>query len=324
MTVSVALCTYNGEQFIKEQIDSILNQTVPVNEIIICDDRSNDTTIEILEQYSIENPGIFKIFINETNLRSVKNFEKAITLCSGDIIFLSDQDDIWVPNKVEAYLDYFDKNPQIEVLTSNGYCINEQSEVEDKYAVWDVPYFLREKKIAVNYYAIITQIANLATGASMAIKRSILPEMIPFPVIKDFHHDEWIAIISSRKNAFELLHEKYFYYRIHSNQQVGGVFHKKNNEIKKKLTNYFILGENDSPLYLLKRKLKRLSNAYKRNRNLLENGGQHAKIFEDNLIQIEKAFNEANWAMNKKYPLSSSILKVTDKIFNKRQLKKIN
>lgn len=325
MTVSVALCTYNGEQFIKEQIDSILNQTVPVNEIIICDDRSNDTTIEILEQYSIENPGIFKIFINETNLRSVKNFEKAITLCSGDIIFLSDQDDIWALNKVEVYLDYFTKNPQIDVLASNGYCINEKSEVEDKHAIWDVPQFLRNEGVKFDYYRLITQVGNLATGASMAFRKEILPDILPFPVIKDFHHDEWIAIISSKKNAFELLNEKYFYYRIHRNQQVGGVFYKKNDYQRLGLTNLFNIYESDPSLVIIKRRLKKLVVAYARNKDMIEksNAGSDS-IFHENLIQIENAFNKISKFMEKKYPLSASILKITDKILDKRQLKKIN
>lgn len=80
MKISVAVCTYNGEKYINEQIDSILNQTLAVNEIIVCDDRSTDKTIAILNDYADKNPGLFNIIINETNLRSVKNLKKAISL----------------------------------------------------------------------------------------------------------------------------------------------------------------------------------------------------------------------------------------------------
>ena len=152
MKTSVALCTYNGQQFLKQQLDSILNQTHKVDEIVVCDDGSTDKTIEILENYSANYPNTFYINQNEINLRSVKNFEKAVKLCSGDIIFLSDQDDVWVDNKVEKYVDYFDKNPNIEVLASNGYCIDENSKVHDKYSIWDVPQFLRDAKIKFDYY----------------------------------------------------------------------------------------------------------------------------------------------------------------------------
>ena len=76
MTTSVALCTFNGEKFLKEQLDSILNQTVTIDEIIVCDDGSTDATISILNSYKEKFPEIFNIYINEENLRSVKNFEK--------------------------------------------------------------------------------------------------------------------------------------------------------------------------------------------------------------------------------------------------------
>lgn len=85
--ISVALCTYNGEKFIHQQIDSILNQSLKVDEIVVCDDGSTDETQNILAKYQNKYPSIFKIHINEKNLRSVKNFEKAISLCSGEIIF---------------------------------------------------------------------------------------------------------------------------------------------------------------------------------------------------------------------------------------------
>ena len=107
--ISVALCTYNGEKYLHQQIDSILNQTVPVHEIVVCDDGSNDQTSKILTQYQTKFPEVFKIHFNTENLRSVKNFEKAISLCTGDIIFLSDQDDIWEENKVEVFIKYFDE-----------------------------------------------------------------------------------------------------------------------------------------------------------------------------------------------------------------------
>ena len=75
MKLSVAMCTYNGGRFLKEQIDSILNQTLKVDEIIVCDDISTDDTLTILEEYSNKNPNLFKIYKNEINLKSVKNFE---------------------------------------------------------------------------------------------------------------------------------------------------------------------------------------------------------------------------------------------------------
>ena len=321
MQISVALCTYNGEKFIHQQIDSILNQSLKVDEIVVCDDGSNDKTIEILNDYSKKNPDLFKIHQNEKNLRSVKNFEKAIQLCIGNVIFLSDQDDIWVKEKVADYIDYFNKNPHIEVLCSNGYCINEKSKVEEKYSVWDVPQFLREKNILFSYYKLITYRANIATGASMAFKKEILPEKLPFPLLKDFHHDEWIAIISSNKNTFELLNKKYFYYRIHTNQQVGGVFFDKTRQIKEILSAIFDINNSNSSFVEQKKCLKKLSIAYKRNINLLQLKTKYNYLFQDNLTQIELTFIEIKEHMKKNHPIKSTILNIVDRIKNKRQLK---
>src|SRR6476659_477323 len=101
MKISVALCTYNGERFLNEQLESILAQTFPVTEIIVCDDGSTDDTSTMLQQFERRYFNLFKIYVNAENLGVIKNFEKAISLCAGDIIFLADQDDIWEINKVE-------------------------------------------------------------------------------------------------------------------------------------------------------------------------------------------------------------------------------
>ena len=155
MKTSVAICTYNGEKYLREQLDSILKQSVSVDEIVICDDRSNDGTHGIIKQYCIKYPNIIKSHINEVNLRSVKNFEKAISLCTNEIIFLSDQDDIWHLEKVKNFIKYFENHPKIDVLASNGFCIDDNSKIHEKYSVWDVPHFLTERGVAFNYHKII-------------------------------------------------------------------------------------------------------------------------------------------------------------------------
>ena len=321
MKISVALCTYNGEKFIYEQINSILNQTLKVDEIVVCDDGSSDKTIEILDQYSKNNPNIFKIYQNQENLRSVKNFEKAIQICKGDVIFLSDQDDIWVKEKVADYIDYFNKNPNIEVLASNGYCINEKSEVIEKYALWDVPEFLRHENVNVDYFKLITHIENIATGASMSFRKEIIAEVMPFPIMKNFHHDEWIAIIAAQKNKFELLNHKYFSYRIHNNQQVGGVFYKKNNKTKTLLSEIFNFNNGNISFESLKKRLKKLSFSYKRNIQMSYHIKNNQPYFLKNIEQIEICYINTKNTMMKKYKISSFLLNITDKILKKRQLK---
>ena len=158
MKLSVAMCTYNGAEFIRQQLDSILKQSVSVDEIIICDDFSTDSTIEIINEYIEKFPLIIYLHKNEICLRSVKNFEKAINLCTGDIIFLSDQDDVWAKNKVKVYIQYFNDNLNINVIGSNGFCIDENSNEIDKYSLWDIPNFLKEQNIPFDYFKIIKYI----------------------------------------------------------------------------------------------------------------------------------------------------------------------
>ena len=320
MKTSVALCTYNGEKYLREQLDSILNQTVSVDEIVICDDKSSDGTHDIINQYCIEYPNLIKFHINEVNLRSVKNFEKAISLCHNEIIFLSDQDDIWVKEKVEEYIIYFEQNAHINVLASNGYCINDNFQVEEKYAIWDVPEFLKNKKIEINYFNLITYVSNIATGASIAFRKEIITEIIPFPIIKEFHHDEWIAIVSSLKNAFEILNKKYFYYRIHDNQQVGGVFFDKNQKEKLLLTEIFDYTNYEISFSSYKKRLKKIINSYNRIEALLDFQTILDYRFILVLLELEELFNKTKIEMKKRYIIKSSLLNFTDKILKKRQL----
>lgn len=321
MKTSVALCTYNGEKYIVEQLDSILNQTVPVDEIVICDDISTDGTHDIIKQYCKKFPNIIKFHINEVNLRSVKNFEKAISLCTNEIIFLSDQDDIWHLEKVKHFIAYFENHPKIDVVASNGYCIDDTSKVHEKYAVWDVPQFLTERGVAFNYHKIICYVSNVATGASMAFRKSICDEILPIPIMKDFHHDEWIAILASKRNAFALLPEKYFYYRIHANQQVGGVFFDKTEKVKSDLFDYFNYDDGDVSFVNLKKRIKKMIEAYKRNKKLSKLDTQYVSFFKDNKAEIKRNILVLKLTMKKKYPILTFGLNITDKILGKRQLK---
>lgn len=325
MNTSVALCTYNGSAFIRDQIDSILNQTLPINEIIVCDDGSTDNTIEILEQYSFEKPGLFKIFQNETNLRSVKNFEKAISLCTADIIFLADQDDIWCENKIEKYIAYFETHPTINVIASNGYCIDELGINYEKYSVWDVPFFLKEKGLEVDFYKIISFVENLATGATMALRKDFVPEVMPFPIIKGYHHDEWIALVAAKTNSFELLNEKYIHYRIHKKQQVGGVFFDKTDQTKQDLIQIFdtrFIKEIEVLSFInSKRRLKKIISCIDKNRKLSMFVKTDYNAYNDNLLLLTKIFYNSKNTMKKRYPIRAKLLFLADKIIGKRQLK---
>ncbi len=307
---SVALCSYNGEKYINQQIDSILSQTHRPSEIVVCDDGSTDRTPEILAEYQKQYPEIFRVHFNEINLRSVKNFEKAISLCSKDIIFLSDQDDIWAENKAEKIVSFLDNHPEIDAVATNGFCIDENGIVHEKYSLWDAPVFLKEKNI--DYFEIILH-CNIATGASMAFRATIKPEIIPFPVLKDYHHDEWIAVNTARKGCFAFLKDKLFYYRTHQEQQVGGVFFDKTEEEKAKLMRFFDLEPTSFSSY--KRLLKRLLRFYKINA-IIENRSQ-GHTFCNTSQSIKERYDALKKEFKNKFPLKSRILFLSDKIMGK-------
>jgi len=319
MKTSVAFCTYNGEKYIREQLDSIFNQTLKVDEIIICDDRSSDSTVAIVQEYQVKYPSIISLFINEVNLRSVKNFEKAISLCTGDIIFLSDQDDSWMPNKVENYIRFFEKNPNITTIASNGFCMNDNSNILDLYTIWDVPGFLKEEQVPFDYFKLITQVGNFVTGAAMAFRKTIVGEILPFPTLKDYHHDEWIATVATGLNSFAFLNEKYFKYRVHSNQQVGGISYSKTQKIKKQLISSYTLTEFKT-FIAYKRRLKKLKKNYDRNTALLDHITHQKDLIVKAKNEILNDFKATSERFKKDYPVRYSALLLLDKITKKRKI----
>jgi glycosyltransferase involved in cell wall biosynthesis len=220
MKISVALCTYNGEKYVAEQLDSILNQSIHVDEIVICDDGSTDKTGTIIREYQQKYHGIFKIFSNEKNIGYTKNFEKAIGLCSGDLIFLCDQDDIWKLNKVEVVKQAAELNPQknifahrIEILESNGKTINQ--------SFWDIDNFNpNSTNIEILQYLLFQR--NIFPGMSIVITKDAQQKYFPFiNPDKKIIHDFELLIKSCRDNSFYVIDMVLCFYRIHENQNIG-------------------------------------------------------------------------------------------------------
>lgn len=121
--VSVVMCTYNGEKYLREQIDSILNQTYPIYEIIIQDDCSTDNTWQIIQDYA-KNYSIIKVYRNKTRINVYLNFFSAFHKANGDWIAVSDQDDVWLPEKIQVYIDNTN-NSEALLLYSNSIITDE-------------------------------------------------------------------------------------------------------------------------------------------------------------------------------------------------------
>src|SRR5262245_48111587 len=119
-TFSVAMCTYNGSRYLSAQLDSIGTQTRPPDELMICDDGSVDDTVQLIEKFADSAPFVVRLEVNSANLGSTKNFEKAIQRCKGDLIALADQDDVWLPRKLELLEAEFQRSPNVGLVFSDA------------------------------------------------------------------------------------------------------------------------------------------------------------------------------------------------------------
>ena len=223
MKISVAFIVYNGARYMRTQLDSILAQTYNVDEIIVCDDASSVTTKEILEEYKKKYLDLFFLHYNNKNLGPTKNIEKAVQACTGDIILLADQDDYWEPNKIETIVKWFEQNPTMNGVFTNGSLINSKGELDNKYGLWDVMSFpFKAIKNSEDLKLYINTVENSVTGATLAIRNNLPFLKKPFPHIKHLVHDRWLAINLAETNSLGILNEKLIRYRIHSEQAIGG------------------------------------------------------------------------------------------------------
>ena len=220
MTISVALCTYNGEKFLHAQLDSILNQSVLVNEIVVCDDGSTDGTKEILTQYQNRYPKIFKLHFNEQNLGYVRNFEKAITLCTGDLIFLSDQDDIWLEEKVEVMKNNAINHPDKNVFAHKIEILSVENSILP-VSFWDKGGFSLEFSNPQILEFLLFE-RNVFPGMSMVLTQKAVQRYLPLQnPDRIMIHDYEIAIKSCKENTFLCVQEVLTHYRMHDNQNIG-------------------------------------------------------------------------------------------------------
>jgi glycosyltransferase involved in cell wall biosynthesis len=220
MFISIALCTYNGETFLGNQLESICNQTTMPNEIVVCDDGSTDGTLQVLEQFKEKFPHVFKIFKNDKNLGYTKNFEKAISLCSGDLIFLSDQDDIWKDNKIEILKSIAENNPSKSVFAHRIEILNTNREVQN-ISFWDIDDFNKNWNNDELLQYLLFQ-RNVFPGMSLAITKEAKEKYLPLQTPhKNIIHDYEIILKSCKNNSFLLVDFPLSLYRMHSNQNIG-------------------------------------------------------------------------------------------------------
>lgn len=187
MRASVCMATYNGVRFMDEQLNSILFQLRPGDELVICDDCSTDGTRERLAR--IDDPRV-RVIYNERNLGHIRNFEKCLQTCRGDIIFLSDQDDVWAPEKIEHYRSLFRDNPRVSMVASDFSMIDSQGKsIGESVALGLYPWRSRAGRVLGIFAGRLPYF-----GCTMAMRREILGLSLPIPEGVEAH-DVWIALV---------------------------------------------------------------------------------------------------------------------------------
>ncbi len=200
--ISIALCTYNGEEFLEELMDSLLAQTYKNIEIIVVDDCSSDGTVNIIHAYCQRYPFI-RLIQNPDNLGYNKNFEKALRHCSGEFITPCDQDDIWDKDKIQLQVEAIGQNLMIyhdsEFIDSHGKSMN--LTISDKFN------FYRGNHPGPFLFM------NCVSGHSILMRKSLIAHILPFP--EGFHYDQWIAFIATNLGSVDFIEKPLVKYRQH-------------------------------------------------------------------------------------------------------------
>lgn len=220
--VSIALCTYNGAEFLPEQLESILEQTRPPDELVVGDDCSTDETLNILENFATRAPFPVNIKVNPQNLGSTKNFEQTILRCRGEIIFLSDQDDVWLPSKIEKMVAVLEEKEEVGFVFTNAVLVDEKLQPLS-INLWEITFTPDEQMEArAGRMLEVLLRRNVVTGATMAFRAQFRQSFTPMPLhIPNVFHDAWIALVIAAQSNAEFANEIFIKYRQHTRQQLG-------------------------------------------------------------------------------------------------------
>ena len=206
--VSIVMCVFNGERFLKQQIESLLFQTYQQFELIIMDDASTDSSISIIKEYQ-EKDNRIKIHQNELNLGFNRNFEKGISYSSGELIAICDQDDIWISTKIEELVQNIGSNILIysnsSLIDENGLDLNKK--LNEKLQHVDLP----------GYKSFLD--GNFVTGHTCLFSRELSKYILPIPE-GVLYYDWWIGFVASYIGSVKYFDKRLTRYRIHSNSVI--------------------------------------------------------------------------------------------------------
>ncbi len=219
---SIAMCTYNGARWLGEQLASLAAQRRPPDELVVCDDRSGDATVEIVRAFASSAAFPVRLIVNDTNLGPAANFGKAMSLCGGDVIFFSDQDDVWLPDKIARMTALLEAAPAAGAVLGDAELVDEALRPLPG-SLWNAIPFTPAEQAAVRSgrAAQVLIKKNVATGATMAFRAEFRKLALPVPKIERCMHDAWVALLISAVAEIALLPEPVIRYRLHAGNRVG-------------------------------------------------------------------------------------------------------
>lgn len=198
VTVSIAMATYNGEAFVGGQLESFLEQRRLPDELIVCDDGSADTTVDIVKRFAQSAPFPLHLVCNPTRLGFSRNFENALSRCTKEIVLLSDQDDVWFDNKIDRIVDVMSKKAGCWVLGHDGRITNSQLE-------WGGVTKIGQMRSGYG------NLGHFSTGALTAVRQDFLRQALPVPH-EVVSHDVWLHRLSSLLPGRRILIEECLQY----------------------------------------------------------------------------------------------------------------
>lgn len=217
--ISVAMGTHNGGTYLAEQLESILGQTLQPVEIVLSDDASTDRTVEIAQRV-VGSRIPLTVLRNATALGVTGNFEQATLACTGELIALSDQDDLWAPERLETIAAEFAARPGLLLLHGDARLVDSAGAAIGQTLFEALEVTARERELVHSGRAFETLLRrNLATGATTVFRRALLASAAPFP--RGWVHDEWLAIIAAATGEVDLLDAALVDYRQHGANQIG-------------------------------------------------------------------------------------------------------
>ncbi|HEV2884050.1 MAG TPA: glycosyltransferase family 2 protein [Pyrinomonadaceae bacterium] len=228
LRLSVALCTFNGEKYLPEQLASISSQLRLPDELVVCDDASTDSTRSIIEDFVSSAPFPVRTHFNDRNRGTTRNFETAIALSSGDVIALCDQDDVWLPHKLVRLESEFLARPESGLVFSNAQIVDEQLQPTG-LNLWEAVGFdaERQKLLTKRERSLEVLLPGwTVTGATMAFRSKYKPVALEIPDDLPIVHDGWIALVVAALSDVAMIKEPLIKYRQHTAQQIGAPKHR--------------------------------------------------------------------------------------------------